>query len=221
MNMTYRIIIFDVNGVLIDSNAANARAMAQAFTNDPGLRDRLADLYLQLTGIDRGSKIRLLRERIIGKPFEAGEFETIWERFKQLGRRSMMEAPLGRGSKEVLTELGRRGVTRVALSNTPPVELQEILVAHGLRRLLNVVRGGGDWPKSESLRRLLDEFRFDPGRCLFIGDGKGDLAAARHAGVPFAAIDAVRGEFEGETGFDGPYRDVADWAAKALGVELS
>ena len=48
------VCIFDVNGVLIDSNLANAQAMAQAFTDDPILRERIAKFYLTLTGIDRG-----------------------------------------------------------------------------------------------------------------------------------------------------------------------
>ena len=54
-----KVCIFDVNGVLIDSNLANARAMAEAFTEDPALQERIAELYLTLTGIDRGSKIQV------------------------------------------------------------------------------------------------------------------------------------------------------------------
>jgi phosphoglycolate phosphatase-like HAD superfamily hydrolase len=97
----------------------------------------------------------------------------------------MLKAPLLPGCKEILTELGKLDITRVALSNTPLVELQKILAAHNLQSLLDLIRGGGDWPKSESLVRLIQESEFEPDKCLFIGDGKGDLAAARYAGVSF------------------------------------
>ena len=50
--------IFDVNGVLIDSNPANAKAMGKAFSDDPIMQEHIAEFYLTLTGIDRGSKIR-------------------------------------------------------------------------------------------------------------------------------------------------------------------
>ncbi|MDY6950572.1 MAG: HAD hydrolase-like protein [Thermodesulfobacteriota bacterium] len=209
-----RVCIFDVNGVLIDSNAANARAMAEAFTHDPVLQKRIAAHYLTLTGVDRGSKIRIIQEQVIGLPFKEHEFDLRWERFKNLARQSMEKAPLVAGCKEVLTALGKEGITRMALSNTPLGELQEILAAHGLDALLDVVRGGGDWPKSDSLLRLVDECQFQRDQALFCGDGKKDLVAARSAGLSFVAIDPGTGEFDGEEGFHGPFRDLAEWGEK-------
>ena len=211
---TIKVCIFDVNGVLIDSNSANAQAMAQAFTDCPILQRRIAELYLKLTGIDRGSKIRAIREQVIKRPFKENEFELLWGKVKEQARLSMLKAPVMPGSKEVLVELARQNITRVALSNTPAVELQEILAAHGLKTLLDIIRGGGDWPKSESLARLIGEFQFEPDKCLFIGDGKGDLAAARYAGVSFVGIDPGTGEFDGDDGFDGPYKNLSDWYQK-------
>ena len=215
-----KIFIFDVNGVLLDSNLANARAMAEAFTDDPVVQGRIARVYLTLTGIDRGTKIRTIQEQVIKRPFTANEFELRWKRFKALGTKAMHRAPLLPGCKEVLVDLGRRGLSRVALSNTPVVELRDILASHTLEPLLDVIRGGGDWPKAESLARLLQEYRFQPDRCLFFGDGKGDLAAARLAGVAFVAIDPGTGEFTGEEGFEGPYKDLAQWGERALGMSL-
>jgi phosphoglycolate phosphatase-like HAD superfamily hydrolase len=217
MNLSeIKVCIFDVNGVLIDSNLANAQAMGQAFTDDPSLHERIAELYLTLTGVDRGSKIRTIQERVVGRPFEEKEFELRWERFKDLAHTSMMKAPLLPGCKEVLVALGKVNINRVALSNTPVDELQEILSAHELESFLDVIRGGGDWPKSESLVRLLDEFQFEHDRFLFFGDGRRDLAAAKHAGVPFIAIDPSTGEFDDEEGFDGPYKSLAEWGLEVL-----
>lgn len=214
------VCIFDVNGVLIDSNAANAHAMARAFTGDEALQRRIADYYLELTGIDRGRKIRLIQQHVIGRPFGENEFDKRWENFGKFGRLSMFEAPPTLGSREVLAELGARKLHRIALSNTPIAELKEVLAAHRFVPVLDLVRGGGDWPKSESLVRLLDELRLDARKCLFVGDGKGDLAAARHADVPFAAIDPGQGEFAGEEGFSGPYRNLIDWGRETFGFQL-
>jgi phosphoglycolate phosphatase-like HAD superfamily hydrolase len=213
-----QVCIFDVNGVLIDSNRANARAMAEAFTEEAALQEPIAELYLTLTGIDRGSKIRIIQEKIIKAPFKAGEFDRRWETFQGLAHRSMCQAPLLPGAKEVLAEVGKRDIRRAALSNTPLDELKEILAAQDLLSFLDVVRGGGDWPKSESLARMVDEFQFETDRSLFFGDGKGDLAAARHAGLSFVAIDPGEGEFDGQEGFDGPYRHLAEWGQKVLGM---
>jgi phosphoglycolate phosphatase len=219
MGLNFQVCIFDVNGVLIDSNLANAEAMGWAFTDAPGLRKRIVDVYLTLTGMDRGSKIRAVQEQAIGRPFEENEFELRWKRFKDLAHQSMLKAPLFPRVKEVIGELKAMGVNRSAMSNTPLGELEEILAAQDLQSLLDIVRGGGDWSKSETLVQLLKDFRFEPSKCLFIGDGKGDLAAARHAGVPFVAVDPETGEFDHETGFDGPYKNLAEWGEKVLGVK--
>ena len=212
--------IFDVNGVLIDSNAANAQAMAQAFTDDSQLQQSIIELYLKLTGIDRGSKIRRIQEDLIRRPFEEGEFDLRWQRFKKIASVSMLNALPTPGCREVLYELDRRNITRIALSNTPIAELKTCLSVHNLESLLDVIKGGGDWSKSESLIHLLNDRQLNPKRCIFIGDGKGDLAAAKHAGVFFAAIDPGVGEFDSVTGFDGPFTDLSHWGREVLSIEI-
>ena len=219
MDLKLDVCIFDVNGVLIDSNLANAGAMGTAFTDVPALRKRVIDVYLTLTGMDRGSKIRAIQEQVIKRPFEENEFELRWKRFRDLAHQSMLKAPLLPGVKEVIGKLKGLGIKRAAMSNTPLDELQEILGAQNLQSLLDIIRGGGDWSKSETLVRLLEDYRLEPSKCLFIGDGKGDLAAARHAGVPFVAVDPETGEFDDEAGFDGPYKHLAEWGEKALGLK--
>ncbi len=213
-----KVCIFDVNGVLIDSNLANAKAMGKAFSNDPIMQDRIAEFYLTLTGIDRGSKIRKVQAHYFGEPLTENEFELCWQKLIDLTRQSMTGAPLTKGCTDILAALGRLNIIRVALSNTPLVELSDILRAQKLDLLLDIIRGGGDWPKIESLVRFLDEFKLDPTTCVFIGDGKGDLYAARYTKVPFVAIDPDTGEFEEEDGFDGPYKNLAEWGKKQLGL---
>ncbi|MDO9528695.1 MAG: HAD hydrolase-like protein [Syntrophales bacterium] len=69
------------------------------------------------------------------------------------------------------------------------------------------------------LTRLLEEFRYNPDECLFIGDGKGDISAAKHAGVSFVAIDPDTVEFDGESGFDRPYTNLAHFGREILRIK--
>lgn len=208
------VCIFDVNGVLIDSNLANAQAMGETFSDDHLTQRKIAAFYLTLTGIDRGEKIRRIQDRIIQRPFSENEFDMLWEKLKTLTKQSMGTAPLAKDCKSILKVISGLDITRVALSNTPLNELQHILAVQTLDRFLDIVRGGGNWPKTESLKRLLEEFEFNRETCLFIGDGKGDLWAARAAGMRFVAIDPNTGEFDEEHGFDGPYKNLAAWGCK-------
>jgi hypothetical protein len=52
-----------------------------------------------------------------------------------------------------------------------------------------------------------------------MGDGKGDLGAARSAGVAFVAIDPGTGEFDDEEGFEGPYKNLFEWGRRVLGMK--
>ena len=127
----------------------------------------------------------------------------------------MSMAPLMEDCKHILKALAKLDITRVALSNTPLNELRRILAGKTLEPLLDIIRGGGNWPKTDSLNHLLDEFEFRPETCLFVGDGKGDLWAARAAGVPFVAIDPDTGEFDGDHDLNGPFANLAEWAGQA------
>ena len=209
------VCIFDVNGVLIDSNPANALAMGQAFTDNPLTQEQIARFYLTLTGIDRGEKIRRVQAQVVQKPFAENEFELRWEKLKDLTGKSMSKAPLMVGCKHILKALAKLEITRVALSNTPLNELRRIVAGKALEPLLDIIRGGGNWPKTDSLNHLLDEFEFSPETCLFVGDGKGDLWAARAAGVSFVAIDPSTGEFDGEHGLNGPFTSLSEWGRQA------
>jgi len=210
-----KVCIFDVNGVLIDSNLANARAMGQAFTDDPLMQEQIARFYLTLTGIDRGEKLQRVQAQHIQRPFAENEFELLWEKLKALTGKSMSMAPLMMDCKHILKALAKLDITRVALSNTPLNELRHFLAGKTLEPFLDIIRGGGNWPKTDSLKHLLDEFEFSPETCLFIGDGKGDLWAARAGGVSFVAIDPDTGEFDGEHGFYGPFANLAEWGFQA------
>ncbi len=210
-----KVCIFDVNGVLIDSNLANAQAMGKSFTDDPLMQAQIERFYLTLTGIDRGEKIRRVQDQLIQRPFAENEFELRWEKLKTLTGKSMSMAPLAEDCKHVLKALAKLDITRAALSNTPLNELRQILMKKMLGPLLDIIRGGGNWPKTDSLNHLLNEFEFSPETCLFVGDGKGDLWAARAADVSFVAIDPGTGEFNGEHGFNGPFTNLAEWGRQA------
>ena len=215
-----RVFIFDINGVLILSNVGNAWGMAEAFTDDPELRERIVELYWQMGGIDRGSKIRMVQDKIIGRPFRKGEFELRWQRFREFSSRSLMTAPLGRGCLEVLGCLGELGKVRAALSNTPLAQLEDVLNKRGLGKYFDLIRGGGDWPKSESLARLLEEQGFQAEECLFLADGRGDLEAARLSGVSFVGINEVAEEFGSREGVSAIYPDLGAWGEENLGLKL-
>ena len=155
----------------------------------------------------------------MGRPFETGEFEHRWERFRQLSGKAMLNVPRTPTCIELLDVLGSRNATRVALSNTPIEELQRSLAAHDLADRLDIIRGGGDWVKAESLERLMSDYGFEPDDCLLIGDGMGDLNAARRSSISFVAIDPDTGEFDGESGFFGPYASLSRWAGDVLKIK--
>jgi hypothetical protein len=102
-----KVCIFDVNGVLIDSNLANAKAMGMAFTDDPIMQDRITEFYLTLTGIDRGNKIRKVQAHFFGEPLGEDEFLLYWKKLIDLTRQAMTGASLTEECADVLTSLGR------------------------------------------------------------------------------------------------------------------
>ncbi len=58
------IFLFDV---IIDSNPANADAMAKAFSDDVDTGRRIMEVCLGLSGVDRGGKIQRVQQEVMGR----------------------------------------------------------------------------------------------------------------------------------------------------------
>jgi phosphoglycolate phosphatase len=190
--MDPQLLIFDLDGTLIDSRADLAAAidhMRGQFGLDPlpleqvvasignGVR-RLVEGCLQDASVDLDAALQIYRAYY----------------FSHLTVHTTLYAGVEAG----LHELASSGHRLAVLTNKPGEPSRTILNHFALTGLLAAVIGGGDVaglkPAPDGVQRCLEITGMDPASAWMIGDHCTDLEAARNAGIKSAFVQYGFGE---------------------------
>jgi HAD superfamily hydrolase (TIGR01509 family) len=180
-------IIFDMDGVLVDSEPLHTRATKQLLA-DCGLDwdERESAEYIGLTDVESFVALKS-RHGLAGDPLDLA---SRWaERTIVLLQRHARPLP---GVPAVPVALRAQGYRLALASSSRPPVMAATLDAIGARRLFEVVVSGAEVPRGkpapdvflEAARRL----DVPPARCLVIEDSRHGVTAARAASMGCLAI---------------------------------
>lgn len=181
-------VVFDLDGVVIDSWGLMQRALAEA-----------------VAACDAGPPPVDAFRRQLGKPLpRIAEALGLPPRFvSAYVEASRLHADLAApfpGMVQGLGELHGRGLSLAVSTGKDRERTLEILDRFGLSRLFSVVLAGDDVrygkPHPEGLERVLDRLGLTPGESLFVGDAVVDVECALATGVPILAVGWGMGEVE-------------------------
>ncbi|MCD6390773.1 MAG: HAD family hydrolase [Dehalococcoidia bacterium] len=180
-----RAVIFDVDGVIIESAEIKTKAFEILFSDYPDKLPEIVSYHQKHAGISRYVKFRYFYEKILRKKLSQQEEAELGERFSKIVLTQVLEAPLVPGAIEFLTQNKNRYSLFVA-SGTPEDELQNILTRRQLSQFFLEAHGS---PKSKAaiIDDILDRYKFQGKEVVFIGDAESDRAAAEKAGTLFIA----------------------------------
>jgi HAD superfamily hydrolase (TIGR01549 family) len=175
-------VIFDVDGTLVDSNDAHARAFAETF------RELGHDIAFERVRPLIGMGSDKLIPELIGRYDEA-----LAERKKALFKAHYL--PRLRafpGVEDLLRFLKERGVKLAVASSAGKDELRALLeVAHATRYFAETTDADDaehSKPDPDVLQAALAKLRLPAERCVLVGDTPYDAQAARSAGVAFVGV---------------------------------
>lgn len=178
-----RAIIFDLDGVLLESTEAKTLAFRTLFESYPDhLRDIVA-YHESHGGISRFEKFRHIYAEILGEPLSAERFATLCTRYSELALSAVLTVPMVHGAAEFLQEFHRHMLLFI-VSGTPSEELQDILDLRGLTPYVQKAFGSPG-SKSEIVATILSEWSLASSDVLLVGDSDADLEAAERNGIRF------------------------------------
>jgi len=180
-----RAVIFDLDGVIIESAEIKTKAFEVLFADYPDRLPEIISYHQKNGGISRYLKFRYFYEKILGQELSAQEEAELGERFSQIAMRQVLEAPFVPGAIEFLTQNKNRYHFFVA-SGTPEDELQNILNNRQLTPFFLEVHGTPK-DKTDIIEDILNRYAFQRKEAVFIGDAESDRAAAERTGILFIA----------------------------------
>jgi HAD superfamily hydrolase (TIGR01509 family) len=181
-------VLFDIDGTLVDSNDAHARAWVRAYAE--------AGYSIEFTRVRRMVGMggdRIVATLVAGMSDEHGAGKQISERRKEIFLAE--EAPSLRptpGARALVEAIRERGLKRAIATSAKPEELQAILRGGNIEDLFDTKTTSGDAdeskPAPDIVSAALKKAHITAETSLMLGDTPYDVEAARRAGVAIVAV---------------------------------
>lgn len=182
-------VILDVDGTLVDSNDAHARAWVDAF-NEAGI-DVSQDRVRRAIGMG-GDK---LMPHVAGLAADSREGARISDRRGQLFRQRYLPdvTPFPR-VRDLLLRFSADGYTLVVASSAQPDELADLLKIAGVADLIATAASSSDArrskPDPDIVHAALQRSGAPPDQALMLGDTPYDVEAALRAGIAIVGVES-------------------------------
>jgi phosphoglycolate phosphatase-like HAD superfamily hydrolase len=188
-------LLFDCDGVLLDSNRVKTEAFRRAaLPYGEGAAAQLVEHHVANGGVSRYRKFEYFADEVLGGRLQSGDsVDAMTARFAdavQIGLRTCAAAAGLEAARQRMS-----GARWFVVSGSDQDELRMILNERGLGRLFDGGIFGSPTPKETILRELVDSGLVTQ-PALFIGDSRYDYEAACSVGLDFAFVSRWT-EFEG------------------------
>jgi phosphoglycolate phosphatase len=176
-----RVLVFDLDGTLIDSEkdlANSVNATLEYMGRAPLAHPQIASYV--------GNGASRLIEQALGPGATAEQCRQGLEHFLSYYREHMLDHTVTYpGVREGLATL--EGVAMAVLTNKPVRFSQRIVEGLGLAKYFRFVYGGNSFetkkPDPEGMRVLLGDFQVEARQVMLVGDSEVDVQTARNAGT--------------------------------------
>ncbi|HBK46205.1 MAG TPA: phosphoglycolate phosphatase [Xanthomonadaceae bacterium] len=188
MNPRYPLVIFDLDGTLVDSVSDIAEAL------------NLTLRQWRLPQVDEatvrgwvGEGVRVLTATALRELGAAVTVDAVMPDMMRHYGQCLLHAPrVYPGAREALQGLRDQGAT-LAVCTNKPVRFVEPLLRHlDLASCFSAWLGGDSLPERKPAARpllhLAGQFGYAPAQCLMVGDSATDAAAAHAAAMPLAMV---------------------------------
>jgi phosphoglycolate phosphatase-like HAD superfamily hydrolase len=184
--MTVSGIIFDFDGVLVDSVSVKTDAFRDLFSDEKHHLAEILDFHRLNGGMSRFVKFEYIYHEILNKDLSEARARELGDEFSRLVTQRVIACPAMPGSLDFIHNYHLRLPLFIA-SATPEDELREIASKRGLSPYFREICGSPR-SKSEVIRVILHRNRLAAGTVPFVGDAINDYMASLETDSPFFAF---------------------------------
>lgn len=190
-------VIFDFDGVLVESAHIKTEAFRKLFSEWPDKVDEIVSYHLRNMGISRHVKFRYFYENILKERYHDDIGEKLGIQFTGIVLDEIKRARSVDGVKSFLEQNRLKYLFFIA-SGTPQEELDDIVSFRGIGNYFQGIFGTPA-AKVEIIENILKSYSLDTSQVVFVGDAESDRIAANNTGVYFIARMTDEGQsFAGE-----------------------
>ena len=185
--MPLQCIVFDCDGVILDSVPVKTRAFARiAAPYGQEAQDRFVMYHSLHGGVSRYKKFEWFYNEVLGREITQEESEKLGRLFAEYALDEVRRCPLIPGVKDVLdTWKGR--LPLYVCSGAPHEEVLAVLHERGLEHYFTSIHGSPP-AKARLLAQIVAPLPLAPENVLMVGDAPTDRDAAEEVGTLFYGV---------------------------------
>ena len=169
--MDYNAIIFDCDGVILDSNLMKISAFIESLNNYPSSTvTEFSHYQSQNFGRSRYLLFHDFFNLFLKRDPESGEINKLLNSYAEIVKRKYLEVPMTFGCQQTLDFLYNK-YDLFVVSGSDEKELNDVFKTRGLNKYFVKIYGS-PISKEENIRRIIQENNYI--RCLYIGDAYND-----------------------------------------------
>lgn len=182
-------ILWDFDGVLMDSNAVRERGFECVLAGYPaGEVARLIAFHRENGGLSRYVKFRYFFESVRGEAITETEIQKLADMFSSHMRELLVDRSLLIEETMDLVRRFHAVVPMHIVSGSDQAELQHLCGELGIASFFRSIHGS-PVAKIELVRRVVGDYGYRAGQCLLVGDSINDVDAARANHIGFVAYN--------------------------------
>lgn len=188
MNFPYFLVVFDLDGTLVDSASDIAEAVNRMLADwsQPRVDETLIRGWI-------GDGVQALVQAALDHARSTLTLEQVMPGFMLHYEDCLLLDPqVYPGVRETLEALRAQGVPTAICTNKPERFVRPLLQHLGLEGHFDCIVGGDSLrerkPSAAPLLHVVQHYGLQPSQCLMVGDSATDLLTAQAAGMPMAMV---------------------------------
>ena len=192
IHMTKKAIIFDMDGVIFDTERAYLKCWQEVY-KEHGY-EITEEFYITLLGKDRPSIMNILYDTF-GKDFKAEYMFNLCDlKLKECIERK--EVPIKEGVLEIFDYLKKNGYKMALATSSPKPKLNMQLKIHNLEEVFDAIVCGDDVtvskPNPEIFLKSAEKLGVSPDECIVIEDSPAGIMAGYNAGMTSFHVEDLK-----------------------------
>lgn len=179
----YQTIIFDFDGVILDSETYKIQTFKSLFSSFPDYIDKIDEYNKANRGISRYDKFRYIYQNILQLPYTEEVEKKLGDEYSEKLSDNLSQIPLINGVKEFLS---LQKVPLYIASSSKKAEMDIAMQPHDIQKYFKRVYDQTT-TKLDAIRDVLRRSSLKNDQVLFIGDAIADYEAGHEAMVDFLA----------------------------------
>ena len=183
-----KVLIFDFDGVIADSNEVKTQAFAELYESfGEEIVVKVVDHHKKNRGMSRFEKFKYYHSIFLNQDLNKATLNKLSNRFSELVFNKVVSSNEINSAGSFLEKYC--SVDRVCVINsaTPQSEIEEIIRARGLAKVFSSIFGSPS-SKLENITKILNKYSCSKDEVVFFGDSEADLIAANSAEIYFIGI---------------------------------